>query len=153
VEAVDRALAAVRGAVVDDQEHAPGFVVGLDAHELVDERVEWLDAVLGRAAIEDLGALGVPGGEVAERALALVLVFDALAAWRPAGCRQRAVLALARLDRGFLVGADDVVAGVQSLALPAALVEVEDRAGLGGEVRVTREDPRAVLPRLDRVRR
>jgi len=33
----------------------------------------------------------------------------------------------ARLDRGLLVGADDVVARVQALALPAAGVEVEDR--------------------------
>src|SRR4051812_11719913 len=67
--------------------------------------------------------------------------------------RQRWVLALARLDRGFLVGAHDVVARVQPLALPAARVEIEDRAGLLGEVRIAREDPRAVLPGLDRILR
>jgi hypothetical protein len=60
---------------------------------------------------------------------------------------------LARLDGGLLIGADDVVAGVQQLALPASLVEVEDRAGPVGEARVAREDPGAVLPRLDRVLR
>src|SRR6266700_1502376 len=60
---------------------------------------------------------------------------------------------LARLDGGLLVGADDVVAGVQQLAFPAALVEVEDRAGPVGEARVAREDPGAVLPGLDRVLR
>ena len=35
------------------------------------------DAVLGGAAVEELRAAGVPGGEVAQRALALVLVLDA----------------------------------------------------------------------------
>ena len=39
-----------------------------------------VDAVLGGAAVEQLRAPGVPGGEVAERALAFVLVLDALAA-------------------------------------------------------------------------
>ena len=64
-----------------------------------------------------------------------------------------ACLRLARLDRRLLVGADDVVAGVQPLALPAAGVQIQDRAGLLGEPWVAREDPRAVLPRLDRVLR
>jgi site-specific DNA recombinase len=49
------------------------------------------------------------------------------------------------------VGADDHVARFEQLALPAALVEVEHPAGLLEEVGVAREDPRALLPRLDRV--
>jgi hypothetical protein len=40
---------------------------------------------------------------------------------------------------------------VQPLALPAAAVEVQDRTRFLGEARVAREDPRAVLPRPDRV--
>ena len=74
------------------------------AHELLDERVEGFDAVFGGAAIEDPCAPRVPGGEVAQRALALVLVFDLLTL--AAACRQRLGLAPARLDRGLLVGAD-----------------------------------------------
>jgi hypothetical protein len=100
LEAVDRAPAAVGGAVVDDQEDALGLGVGFDRPELLDERVERLDAVLGRAAVEDAGAARVPGGQVAERSPALVLVLDPLAA---AGRgRPGAVLARSRLDRGFL---------------------------------------------------
>jgi len=110
------------------------------------------DAVLRSAAVKELGAPCVPGGEVAQRALAVVLVLDALAAWMPAG-GECWVLATARLDRGLLVGADDVVAGMQPLALPAAFIEIKDRAGLLGEARVAREDPRAVLPGPDRVLR
>jgi hypothetical protein len=56
LEAVDRALAAVRGAVVDDHEHALRLAVGLDAHDPLDELIERLDSVLGGAAIEQLRA-------------------------------------------------------------------------------------------------
>lgn len=62
LEAVDRALAAVRGAVVDDHEHTLRLAVGLHAHELIDELVERDDPVLGGAAIEQPGALDVPAG-------------------------------------------------------------------------------------------
>ena len=88
LKAVDRALAAVRGAVVDDDEHALRRGVGLDVHELLDQRVERLDPVLGRAAVEDLRATDVPRGQVAERALPLVLVLDELPV--AAGCGRRA---------------------------------------------------------------
>jgi hypothetical protein len=78
----------------------------------------------------------------------VVLVLDALAAFDTGLGGQRGVFALAGLDRGFFVAADDVVAGMQQLAFPAAGVEVEDRAGLLSEVGVAREDPGAVLPRF-----
>jgi hypothetical protein len=53
-----------------------------------------------------------------------------------------------RLQLGLLVGADDVLARVQPATLEAAGVEVEHPPGLGLELGVTREDPRALLPRL-----
>jgi site-specific DNA recombinase len=56
---------------------------------------------------------------------------------------------LLRWDR--LVGAHDEIAGLKQLSFPAALVEIEDPAGLLGELGVAREDPRAVVPRADRV--
>jgi len=141
----------VRGAVVDDHEHALGLAVGLDRHELLNERVERDDPVGRGAAIEQLRAPGIPGGEVAQRVLAFVLVLDALAA-PDRGCGgQRGVLASPRLDRGLLITADDVVAGMQQFAFPAATVEVEDTAGLDGELGIAGEDPGAVLPRPDRV--
>src|SRR5206468_12908908 len=80
LEAVDRFLAAVRGAVVDEHEPALRLAVGLDAHELLDERIECDDPVLGGAAVEQLRAPGVPGGEVAQGAFAFVLVLDSLPA-------------------------------------------------------------------------
>lgn len=141
----------MRGAVVDDEEDALGLGIGLDRHELLDELAEGLDPVLGRAAVEDLGAPHVPGGQVAERPHALVLVLDLLPL---AGRRgQRLVLSPARLDRGLLVSADDEVAGLEPPPLEAALVEVQAAAGLAGEVGVAGKDPRAVAPGADRVLR
>jgi hypothetical protein len=127
------------------------FAVGLDAHELVDELVKRDDPVLGGAAIKQPGAAGVPGGEIAQRAASVVLVFDALAALDGRRGGQRRVLAIARLDRGLLIAAHDVVAGVQQFAFPAPGIQVKDPAGLGSELGVAGEDPGAVLPRLDRV--
>jgi hypothetical protein len=55
-----------------------------------------------------------------------------------------------RLQLGLLVGADHELARMQPPALEAAGVEVEHPAGPGLEVGVAREDPRALLPRLER---
>jgi hypothetical protein len=55
-----------------------------------------------------------------------------------------------RLQLRLLIGADDVLAGVQQPALEAAFVEVQDAAGLALEVGVAGEDPGALLPRFQR---
>jgi hypothetical protein len=120
LEAVDRFRAAVRGAVVDDHEHALGLAVRLDAHELLDERVERDDPVLVGAAVEQPGAPGVPGCQVAQRAAPVVLVLDTLAAFDDRLGGQRGVRARPGLDRGLLIAAHDVVAGMQEFAFPAA---------------------------------
>src|SRR3954454_6113274 len=104
---------------------------------------------LGLGAAHDPASPHVPGIEVADRAAPLVLVLDALAT--PVGGWRAGVDPCPGLDRGLGVGADHAVAGLKQLAFPAALVEVEDRAGLLQEVGVAREDPRALLPGLDRV--
>ena len=150
LEALDRRLPAVVGAVVDDPEHPPRGGVGLFGHDLPDEPVERGDAALSLAAPDHLAAAYLPGVEVGERAHALVLVLDELAmATRTGG------LALmdspAGLDRGLRIRTDHHVAGLQQLSLEAALVEVEHPAGLLEEVGVARKDPRTVLPGLDRV--
>jgi hypothetical protein len=118
-------------------------------HELVDDLVERLDAVFGGAAVKDLHAPGDPGREEAQSAFALVLVLDFLAPLA-ATAGTGAGFALARLDRGLLIGADDAVAGI-GVALPGAGGEVEDRPSALREQWIAREDPGAVLPRLDRV--
>jgi hypothetical protein len=57
----------------------------------------------------------------------------------------------ARLNAGLLVGAEHVLVGPQRLALPAAGVQVQHRAGQLEEVRVARKDPALMAPRAQRV--
>jgi hypothetical protein len=96
-----------------------------------------------------LGVVDVQRGEVGHRPLPGVLE---LAQAGPAGSgRDELVATEQRLELALLIGGDHVVARVKELALPAALVEIQDPAGLLGEVPITREDPRAPRPRTDRV--
>jgi len=75
------------------------------------------------------GVVDVHRRQVGQRAAAPVLVLDEA---RPAGAGgDELVAAQQRLQLGLLVGADDVVARVQPLALPATLIEIQDTAGLG----------------------
>ena len=97
------------------------------------------------------GVVDVHRRQVGQRAAAPVLVLDEA---RPAGAGgRRARGGAAALQLGLLVGADDVVARVQPLALPATLIEIQDTAGLGSEVGVAREHPCLPGPRPDRILR
>jgi hypothetical protein len=50
------------------------------------------------------------------------------------------------LNAGFFVGGDDEFIGSQGLATPGAGIQIEDTAGLGGELRVPRKNPTTVIP-------
>src|SRR5216683_120568 len=95
-EAGGGALAAMRGAIVDDPEYAAGGSVRLFAHDLSDQALEGDDAGLALAAAEQLGAMHVPGGDVCPSAGACVFVLDVnRSSWSR---RQRGMFAPARLD-------------------------------------------------------
>jgi hypothetical protein len=123
--------------------------VGLGGHDLGDQPIERLDPGGGFAAAEQAGVVDIPGGQVGQRAAALVLVLDAHAAGL--GGWQSGVAAAAGLDGGLLIGADDVLIGTELRCLEDPLVQVQDHPSLGGEVGVAGKDPRLVLPGLDRV--
>jgi hypothetical protein len=118
-------------------------------HDFIDEVGERVDAGRVGAEPDDVGAVDVVGGQVGQRAAALVFVVDAHGAG-PAG-RQGGVAAAACLDRGLLIGGDHVFAVAERAAVEDPRVEVQDPGGLGGEVRVADEQPGPVLPGLDRV--
>ena len=69
-------LATVGGSVVDDPEDPIGVSIGFGGHDLLDQSAERYDAGGGLAAAEDLGAVDVVGGQVGERAAAVVVVVD-----------------------------------------------------------------------------
>jgi hypothetical protein len=102
--------------------------------------------VLGSQRPKQAGAVDVPGGQVGQRAAALVFELDQRRAARRG--RDRLMPARERLQLGLLIGADDVLTGVQQPALKPPCVEVEHPPGLGLELGITREDPRPLLPGL-----
>lgn len=123
--------------------------VGLLGHDVLDQRHEGLDPGRGRALSEDLGPADVVGGQVGQRAAAVVFVVDPHRA-SFARCQGR-VASAAGLDGGLLVGGDHVLVWAQGRTFPDAGVEVQYPAGLDTEVRVPDEDPGLVLPGFGRV--
>jgi hypothetical protein len=96
-----------------------------------------------------LGAVHVVGGQVGQRAAAVVVVVDPHRA-RRAG-HQRGMAAAPGLDGGLLVGRDHIVVAAQWFLIPHPVVEVEHPLGFGGEVGIGDEDPRPVLPGFEGV--
>jgi hypothetical protein len=94
-------------------------------------------------------AVDVVGGEVGQRAASAVLELlppdPARCQWQVRGATSQ------RLELRLLIGANHVLVVAQRLAVPQPVVQVQHPTGLDREVRVTREDPRPVLPRLDHV--
>src|SRR5712691_3452306 len=127
-------FAAMRGAVVGNPEHPARGTVGLLAHDLRDVAFERSDPGLVLATSEQLGTMNIPGREVCPSALARILMLDVSgASWSR---WQGGMLASSGLDAGLLVSAQHVVARPQNSALPTTLIEVQNWARLGGEVRV-----------------
>ena len=140
----------MRAAVVDDPEHAPGRRVGLGGHDLLDEPPERLDPGLGLDAVEQVGVVDVPGGEVGERAAAAVFELDQRRAART-GRRRSSWRRPSACSWDFSSAQMTYSSGRSRLPSNTPRVEIQRAAGLPGEVRVAREDPRPGLPRLDRV--
>src|SRR5712691_6612557 len=85
--------------MVHGPEDASGGVVGLLAHDVVDQSLEGGLASLRFAAAKDHGAMDVPGGQVLQDTRALVLVLEAHCLVRSDW--QGRVAATTDLDAGF----------------------------------------------------
>jgi hypothetical protein len=144
-ETLNGSDATMRRAVVHDPEDATGVVIRRSGHHLFDEPVKGGDAILGFTAAKDAGTVDVQGGDISPGAAAGVLVLDVHGSTRPAVLG--GMLAAAGLNAGFFIGGDHELIILQRPALPLASVEIQHASGLGREVRVTREDPTAVIPR------
>src|SRR5918993_5886800 len=107
LQTLHASLPTVAGAVVHYPEYPLGGGVRLPSHDLIDKAAEGLDAVLGLATTEELRPADVPGGQVGQSSLAFVLV---LYTHRPPFAGGLAgMAAMAGLNGGLLVGADDVL--------------------------------------------
>src|SRR5262245_49402228 len=88
----------------------------------------------------------VPGSQILQGTTALVFILDIGRA--PRCGRQGGMAAAAGLDAGLLVGAEHVVLGPQALAWPHARIQVQNRAGLIGTLRVPGQYTVLVAPRF-----
>jgi hypothetical protein len=145
LQAGDRSCPAMRGTVVDDPEHTACLIVGRPSHDLFDKPVKRSDARGRFAAAEDAGVMDIQGGDVSPGTAAGVLVLDEHGAMRLRG--RSGMDAASSLNAGLFVGRDHELVPSQRLAIPGAGVQIENAAGLGGELWVARKDPTAVIPR------
>src|SRR5919109_2070538 len=143
------ALAPMRGAVVRNPEDTPSRAIRFLPHDLRHQPVEGGDARLGFTAAEHPGAMHIPGGEIGPGTGPSVLMLDPQRSTRRG--RLGRVAPTPGLDARLFVGTEHVFARAERDALPAALVEIQDPAGIEGEVRIAGEDPAAIAPWSQRV--
>ena len=101
----DSSEAAVSRAIIYDPEHTAGIIVGRSGHDLLDEAIKRIDAILGFATTEDSRMMDVQTCYIGLGAAAGVFVLDPHSNLRPAlvGC----TFASTSLNAGFFVGRDD----------------------------------------------
>jgi len=131
-------------AIVHDPEDATGVVIRRPCHHLLDESVKGCDTILRFAAPKDSGPVDVQCRDVGPGATTEVFMLDMHGSARTATLR--GVFAAARLNAGLFIGGDNEFVILQRSALPLSGVEIQYAAALGGEVRVAREYPTAVVP-------
>lgn len=149
LQAGDGSCPAMRGAVVDDPEDSARLSVRRSSHDLLNKPVEGGDACGRFAATEDAGMMDTQGGDLSPGAAAGVLVLDQHRAMRLR--RRTGMEAASSLNAGLFIGGDDKLVLSERLVIPGAGIQVENAAGLGGEVGVARKDPGAVIPRANGV--
>src|SRR5215470_7677364 len=84
----DSSDAPVGRAIIYDPEHTAGIMVGRSGHDLLDEAIKRIDAILGFAAPEDSGMMDIQTRYIGPGAAAGVFVLDPHGSTRPAlgGC-------------------------------------------------------------------
>ena len=86
LQARNRPLAAMSGAVVDNPEDAASFSVRGTGHYLVDQRIKRDDPVLGFATTEDACPMDIQSGQIHPSATAGVFVLNPQGRWDRHGC-------------------------------------------------------------------
>ena len=122
---------AVRGAVVDDPEHARGLPVGDRGRDLLDQATEGRDPGLGLTASDNVGPVHVEDCDVTAPSVFVFYPHCATGAGRHGGMGT-----VTRVDARLLVGRNDKLVVAERLARPAPLMQVERGCGLLSELAV-----------------
>ena len=149
LEALYTGHSSMGGTIVNNPEHAARLGIRGLVHHSVDQAIKRHNAALRLAVAEELGPMDIQGGQVRQRSAPLVLMFNL---HRLAGLgRLSRMDASAGLDAGLFIGRNDELVFLEGLALPDALVEIQQTSGFGCELRVAGKNPTAVKPGSDGV--
>ena len=151
VEPVHSTLAAVDRAVVDDPEDSLRRSVGFGAHDRSDQGIKAVDRRSFDDVAKEACPMDIPGRLVRTGAAAAVLVLEAKRLARAR--RPTRMASLADLQARLLIGGEDEIPLLEGFVFPPAVVQIQDSAGLVGEIGIAREDPAPVAPRSNRVLR
>ena len=135
--------------VIHDPEDTSGFSVRGSPHDLVHQPIKRSNPVLSFAATENSSLMDIEGSQVGPSSAALVLMLDPHRATGLANPSR--MLAAPGLDTGLLVRRDHELVVLQSLAVPATLIQIQDAARFSSKIGVAREDPGSMLPGTDGV--
>lgn len=145
----DRCVAAMRRSVVRYPEDTPGRAVWLLSHDQIHQAAIGVDSGGFLAQTEDFRASNVPGSHVCQGARPLIFKLQAA---MPAGNgRCSGVNALAGLNAGFFIRAENKIIVSQGFSLPQPLIKVQNNTGFFSEMGVAWKNPDPMRPRLDRV--
>jgi len=130
--------------VIHDPEDMPGLGVRGPRHDLVHQSIKGSNPVLGFAATENSSLMDIERGEVSPSPTALVLMLDP---HRPTGLANPSrMLAAPGFDTSLLVCRDHELVVLEGLAVPTALMQIQNPARFKSKIGVAREDPGSMLP-------
>jgi len=104
---------------------------------------------IGAANFNKFGPMDIPGCQVHQRAASFILMLNATCAAMGRGLGRNQTFS--SLDTGLLVHAEDIIPRTKGFAIPYTMVEIQDRASLLGELRVSGPNPAPVTPWSDGV--
>ena len=138
----------VSTASIHNPENSPRRLVRRLGHHQVNKLVEGGNASIGSHPSENLAPKDIPGCMVGHSSFPLVFEFDSLFISR---ARWQTRMATSQdLDR-FLICRKHVFVRPKPLTFPKPSVQVQNHAGFADKLRVTREKPITVAPRLERI--
>ncbi len=138
---------AMRRSIIHNPKDPSGLGVRRLGHDLVDKPSKGSHPGLGLASTKQLGSVDIPGRQISPSPQTSIFVFYS---HRQSRLRRKCWVATCpRLNAGFLVGRQHKLVRAQRLALPDAMIEIQDAPRLGRKIRIAWKDPATVLPGPD----
>ncbi len=135
--------------VVHNPEYSSGVSIRGSLHNHLDEPIEGCNSIVGFASAKDLHSVNIHCGQVRPGSEPFILMFYFHR--RPRASRYGLMTSMACLNARFFVRTDHEFVFSEGPSPPTPFVQVKYGPGFRGEVRIPREDPRAMSPGSDGV--